>query len=275
MLSFRHFFIGFSSIFVLGAIAISSCAKKDEITKLTGNQVQGSGLVDNSWTFDKAHSNVNWETNYLSYSTGKLTGRFDNFNFYPKFIFNENDLPSCKLNAWISLSSIDSGEPGRDGAGKCIRSYLGVTYMDTLKTVVNPQSDSAWFYSTSFAKSGSGYVVFGNLRLNRYRAPSGFSDGVPILKPAVLYLTYNGTADFDTNGDNVNDRYRASFTGKLKFLRSDYMDTQSKVQWVPVPALADQTGNLTAANNKTYGVWTTNVADEMNLTINTQFYKNH
>jgi hypothetical protein len=47
------------------------------------------------------------------------------------------------------------------------------------------------------------------------------------------------------------------------------------VQWVPVPSLADQTGNLSAAANKTYGVWTTNVADEMNLTINTQFFKNH
>jgi len=275
MLLNRYIFLGFSAIIASVIITITSCAKKDEVIKLTGEPISGNGLVDNSWTFDKAHSNVNWETNYLNYSSGKLTGGFDNFNFNPKFIFNESDLNSCKLNAWIQLSSIDSGEPGRDGPGKCIRSYLGVTYLDTLKTIVSPQSDSAWFNSTSFSKSGSGYVVFGNLRLNKYRAPSGFVDGTPIVKPAIMYLTYNGTADFDTNGDNVNDRYRASFTGKLKFLRSDYMDTQSKVQWVPVPSLADQTGNLSATSNKTYGVWTTNVADEIALTINTQFFKNH
>jgi hypothetical protein len=53
------------------------------------------------------------------------------------------------------------------------------------------------------------------------------------------------------------------------------MDTNSKVQWVPVPKLSDQTGNITAAGNTTYGVWTTNIADEMSFNFNAQFYKNH
>jgi hypothetical protein len=81
--------------------------------------------------------------------------------------------------------------------------------------------------------------------------------------------------DFDTNGDQVTDRYRASFSSTLKFKRSDFMDTNSKVQWVPVPKLSDQTGNITAAGNTTYGVWTTNIADEMSFNFNAQFYKNH
>jgi polyisoprenoid-binding protein YceI len=252
-----------------------ACRKKDQVIPLVGTPVTGSGLVDMSWTFDKAHSNVNWESKYLSYSVGMLTGRFNNFNFNPKFVFNEADLSQCNIKAWVQLSSIDSGEPGRDGPGKCIRSYMGVTYLDSLKTIVNPVSDSALFKSSSIVKSGTGYVVFGNMHFNRYRAPSGFADGTPIIKPAVLYLNYNGTTDFDVDGDKVNDRYRASFSAKLTFKRSDFIDTQSTVQWVPVPNLADQTGNLTAANNKTYGVWTTNVADEMSFTFNAQFYKNH
>lgn len=260
---------------VLMAIFFSSCSKKDSVVKQTATPVTGNGLVDATWTFDKAHSNVNWEAKYLDYSSGMLTGRFNNFNFNPKFIFNEADLSVCKINAWVQLSSIDSGEPGRDGIGKCIRSYMGVTYLDTLKTVTNPTSDSAWFNSSSVVRSGTGYVVFGNLRFNKYRAPSGFADGTPIVKPAIMYLSYNGTTDFDTNGDMVNDKYRASFSARLTFKRSDHMDVNSTVQWVPVPALQDQTTNLSAANNKTYGVWTTNVADEMKFTFNAQFFKNH
>jgi polyisoprenoid-binding protein YceI len=262
-------------IFLSAILVFLSCRKKDQVVALEGTPVAGSGLVDVSWTFDKAHSNVNWESKYLDWSSGMLTGRFNDFNFNPKFIFNEAALSTCSINAWVLLSSVDSGEPGRDGVGKCLRSYMGVTYLDTNKTIVNPVSDSAWFRSTSVVRSGTGFVVFGNLRFNRYRAPSGFADGTPILKPAILFMNYNGTNDFDTNGDMTNDRYRASFSGKLTFRRSDYMDTQSTIQWVPIPALADQTGNSIAANNKTYGVWTTNVADEMSFTFNAQFYKNH
>ena len=262
-------------LFIAAVSIIISCNKKDQVTPIAGTPVSGSGSVDLSWTFDKAHSNVNWESKYLDWSTGMLTGRFNNFSFSPKFVFNEADLTKCSINAWVQLSSIDSGEPGRDGLGKCIRSYMGVTYLDTLKTITDPLSDTAWFRSTSVVRSGTGYVVFGNLRFNRYRAPSGNPDGAHIFKPAILYLVYNGTSDFDTNGDNTLDRYRASFSAKLKFKRSDFMDTQSSVQWVPVPALADQTGNISAANTKTYGVWTTNIADEMSFTFNAQFYKNH
>jgi polyisoprenoid-binding protein YceI len=264
-----------SLISVVTTLLLIACNKKDEITPLAGTPITGSGSVDVSWTFDKAHSNVNWEAKYLDYSSGMLTGRFNNFNFSPKFVFNEANLGSCNISAWVQLSSIDSGEPGRDGPGKCIRSYMGVTYLDTNKTVTDPLSDTATFKSTSVVRSGTGYVVFGNLRFNRYRAPSGFPDGTHIIKPVILYLVYNGTTDFDTNGDNVNDRYRASFSARLSFKRSDFMDTQSTVQWVPVPSLSDQTGNVSAANNKTYGVWTTNIADQMYFNFNAQFYKNH
>jgi polyisoprenoid-binding protein YceI len=263
------------SLLVLIVSVVAFACKKDKVTKMEGTPVPGSGNVDVSWTFDKPHSNVNWESRYLDYSSGMLTGRFNNFNFSPKFAFNEVDLSLCKISAWVQLSSVDSGEPARDGLGKCLRSYMGVTYLDTNKTAVDPISDSAWFVSTSVKRSGTGYVVFGNLKFNRYRSPSGNPDGMKIVKPAMMYLTYNGTVDFDNDGDNINDRYRASFSASLTFKRSDFMDTNSTVQWVPVPSLADQTGNMTAANNKTYGVWTTNVGDEMRFTLNMQFYKSH
>jgi hypothetical protein len=152
---------------------------------------------------------------------------------------------------------------------------MGQTYLDTLKTIVDPASDTAWFHSTDIRQTGTGYVAIGTFSFNRYRTPSGYPDGTPITKPCNFYFTYNGTVDFDTDGDFINDKLRASFTGRFSFLRSEHMDTNSTIQYLPVPALIDLAGNGVAANNTTYGVWTTNVADQMDLTLNMQFYKNH
>lgn len=257
------------------ALTLTTCKKKDTITELTGTPVSGSGLVDIFWTLDKPHSNVGWESDYMDYSVGKLTGRFNDFGFSPKFIFNEANLSACRINAYVILGSIDSGEPQRDGLGKCIRSYMGETYLDTNKTIVDPASDTAWFRSTNIQRSGTGYVAIGTFYFNRYRAPSGYPDGTKITTPVTLYFNYNGTQDFDTDGDFINDKYRASFTGHFSFLRSAHMDTASTIQYVPVPAQIDLPGNTVAANNKTYGVWTTNIADKMDFNINLQFYKNH
>jgi len=156
-------------LFSILIFSLVSCKKKDAITEQAGTQVTGSALVDVLWTLDKPHGSVCWESNYLDYSVGKLTGRFNNYGFSPKFIFNEANLSNCKINAWVTLSSVDSGEPLRDGLGKCIRNYMGVTYLDTLKTIVNPASDTAWFRSTTIVKSGTGYVAIGNFVFNRYR----------------------------------------------------------------------------------------------------------
>ncbi|MEW6469914.1 MAG: hypothetical protein AB1458_13380 [Bacteroidota bacterium] len=262
-------------LLLAGILLVVRCKKEDSITPVSGTPVAGSGLVDVSWSFDKPHSNVNWQSQYLDYSTGMLTGRFDNFNFSPKFVFDGANLANCRINAWVQLSSVNSGEPLRDGPGRCLRSYLGVTYLDTNKTITDPASDTAWFRSSNIVRTGTGYAAIGTFYFNRYRAPSGYPDGTRISQPAVLYFTYNGTTDFDTDGDGTNDKYRASFSGRFSFLRSQFMDTNSTIQWVPVPSLADAAGNVIAANNTTYGVWTTNVADEMSITLNMQFYKNH
>lgn len=258
---------------LLSVTVITRCKKEDTVMSLTGTPVSGTGNINPTWAFDKQHSNLRWETDY--YSKAKLTGRFNTFDFSPKFAFDEANLLNCSINAWVQLSTFDSGEPERDGPGKCGRSYLGVTYLDTLKTIVDPASDTAWFRSTSVVKSGTGYVVQGTFSFNRYRAPSGNPDGTRISKPMTMYLIYNGMKDFDTNGDGINDMYRASLAGTFTFNRSDFMDKASTIQWVPVPTVADAVGNSIAAKNKTYGVWSKSVGDEMSLTLNMQFYKGH
>jgi polyisoprenoid-binding protein YceI len=263
------------AFFLTAVTVVIRCKKEDVITPLTGVPVQGAAVINATWAFDKIHSNIFWATDYYDYSPTKLIGSFNNYNFTPKFSFDEANLSNCSINAWVQLSTFDSGEPGRDGPGKCGRSYLGVTYLDTLKTIVDPLSDTAWFHSTSVVKSGTGYVVQGTFSFNRYRTPSGFADGTHIAKPCTMFLNYNGMKDFDTNGDGMTDRFLASFAGTFTFNRSDYMDKDAAIQWVPVPSMADMAGNVVAANNKTYGAWSKSVGDEMILTMNMQFYKDH
>ncbi|MBK6986060.1 MAG: hypothetical protein IPH32_15535 [Bacteroidetes bacterium] len=62
-------------------ISLTACKKKDVVTELAGTPVAGNGLVDVLWTLDKPHGSVCWESNYLDYSVGKLTGRFNNYGF--------------------------------------------------------------------------------------------------------------------------------------------------------------------------------------------------
>lgn len=242
----------------------------------TGIFVPGTAVIDTSWTFDKVHCNVNWESRFYDFSATMLTGRFNNFNFSPKFAFNETDLANTSCNFWVQMSTFNTGEPGRDGYGKCGLNYLGITYLDSTKTQIDPLSDTAWFHASSFTVDAhEGYIMHGTFTFNRYRAPSGFADGTPITKNVDVHLSYNGMRDFDSNNDGTTDKFRAGFTGTFSFNRSDFMDINSTKAFMPVPTLADSVANITAANNKTFGVWSTSTADQMDLTINAVFYKNH
>jgi len=234
----------------------------------------GLPTVDGSWTHDQVHSNIQWATDFYDYSSTKLTGRFDVFNFRPALVFSDSNLAKCNINLWVSLSSFNTGQPGRDGNGQCGRSYLGITYLDSNYTMIDPNSDTAWFHSTSVVRSGSGYLVNGNFTFNRYRAPSGNPDGTPITHPCTLYLTYNGVKDFP-NASGSGGKYRAGLTATFTFLRSQYMDIASTAQYIPVPKKAAAAGNVTAANNKTYGVYSTSTSDSVIVVTNIEMYKNH
>jgi polyisoprenoid-binding protein YceI len=242
----------------------------------TGVFVPGSASLDTSWTFDKVHCNVNWQSRFYDFSSTMLTGRFNNFNFNPELEFNETNLAATKCDFWVQLSTYNTGEPGRDGLGKCGLNYLGIVYTDSTKTHVDPLADTAKFHCNSVTVDPhDGYVMHGTFTFNRYRAPSGFADGTPITKNVDVHLSYNGMRDFDSNNDGTTDKLRAGLTATFSFKRSDYMDQNSTKAFMPVPTVADSVANITAANNKTYGVWSTSTADQMDLTINAVFYKNH
>ncbi|HLG36181.1 MAG TPA: YceI family protein [Bacteroidia bacterium] len=242
----------------------------------TGIFVPGTANVDTSWTFDVVHSNVMWESKYYDFSATMLTGRFNVYGFIPKFKFDETNLAATDCNFWVQTSTFNTGQPGRDGLGKCGLNYQGIVYLDSAKTLVDHLSDTAKFRVNSVTvDTHEGYILHGTLTFNRYRTPSGYPDGTPITKNIDANLSYNGMRDFDSNNDGTYDKLRAGFTTTFVFYRSDFMDNASTKPFFPVPTVADSIANITAANNKTYGVWSASVADKMEITVNCQFYKNH
>jgi len=268
-------FIAFALIIATSVIFIRCTKGTDSVTALSnGNPVAGLPTVDASWTHDQVHSNIQWATSFYDYSSTMLTGRINNFDFRPKLKFDDSDLTKCQINMWAQMSTFNTGQPGRDGNGKCGPSYLGITYTDSNYNKVDPLSDTAWFHSTSVVRSGSGYIVEGTFTFNRWRSPSGQADGTPITHPMTMYLTYNGVKDFP-NATGGGGKYRAGLTGKFSFNRSDYCDKNSTKQYIPFPKKADLAGNTAAGTNKTYGVYSLSTGDEVDITVNIEMYKNH
>jgi polyisoprenoid-binding protein YceI len=245
-----------------GLFLFTQCSKDDKSELLTGTSVEGPADINlnDGWKVDKSHSNIGWETKYYDYSMTMLTGRFNNF-MATELVFNEKDLSKCKLNAWVQLSTFNTGEAGRDGAGKCGPSFLGVTYTDSARTVRDPASDTAWIKSTSFERSGNGYIVKCDFTFNRNRP-----DNSRITKPVVMYLKFEGVEQFDKDG--VPDRLRAGLTGHFTFKRSDHMDKNATKEFNPM-----NPSDPATAGNKTYGVYNTSTGDEMKVKINFQTFK--
>ena len=269
-------FIAFAVLVMATSITFIRCKKgTDSVSPLTdGTTMPGLMTINSGWTHDQAHSNIQWNTSYYDFSSTMLTGRINNFDFKPKLSFSDSDLTKCQIHMWAQMSTFNTGQPGRDGLGKCGLSYLGITYTDSNYNKVDPLSDTAWFHSTSIVRSGNGYIVNGNFTFNRYRGTSGQADGTPITHPVTMYLTYNGVKDF-ANATGGGGKYRAGLTGSFTFNRSDYMDKNSTKQYIPHPKNADVAGNNTAANNKTYGVYSLSTADQVKVLVNIEMYKNH
>lgn len=284
------------ALLLIGSVVFTFCKKEDKVTPLTGGTpVTGNAFIDTSWTFEKAHSNVNWETRYADYSNTMLTGKFNDFQFKSyglrpdgktlkqSWFFDQTNMSKCYMKAWVRVSTYNTGEIGRDGYTGCGQNYVGSVFTDSNKTTPDPKFDTAWFESTSFTQVGTipaagypaNYIVKGNLMFNHYLNTPGETKGAIISKPVTMYLTYNGTTDLDANKDGTPDKLYRGFTGKFSFKRSDYTDKAATVAYNPFPKKSQEAANVAAANNKTFGVWSTSVADEIKVTINVEMYKKH
>jgi polyisoprenoid-binding protein YceI len=154
--------------------------------------------TNSTWTFDKTHSNVNWETEYYG-DHAYLTGKFNNFKI--DIVFDNASYETTQINAWVQLSTYNTGEPGRDGPGKCGPGYVGVKYLDTLFTP-DPATDSAFFKSTSTRIEKDMYVATGTFTF------------MGVTKTVDMYYTFTGITNEMSQGKASK---KAGFKGMFKF----------------------------------------------------------
>lgn len=219
-------------------LLFTQCEKEDEVKPLTSQDVTGQYTInttDNSWRFDKVHSNFSWQTAYVG-DQALLTGRFNSFG--TDMDFDQSDLENSSVVGWVSLRSFNTGEPGRDGLGKCGPKYVGVEHNgDTLPDgSLDPDgiigsTDTAWFNSTEIVAYGDAYKATGTFD---FKGETSTVD---------LIFTYITEKDYSKEQDGTN--IRASFKGEFDF-----------------------------SARETHGVTSTSIADLVTVKLNAQFKKN-
>jgi polyisoprenoid-binding protein YceI len=140
------------------------------------------------WTADPAHSDVSFSVRHMGISTVR-----GHFNVTATLNYNEADVAKSTVNATIDVSSVDTGESGRD------TDIIGAAWFDTA------HFKTATFTSTSVAKSGDHLTINGNLTLHG------------VTKPVVLQ------AEGPTGPINGMDhKPHAGFTATTTIKRTDF-----------------------------------------------------
>ena len=143
-------------LIVSGLGYVVSCTHDNELTPppasntaviTRGNNVHLPGDLTtgdtSEWKFDKSHSSVLWETNYVG-ASGLLTGRFNQFGIHDvtdakmlnytvagqplldtSWAFYESDPAKSYFNGYVQVNTSNTGEPGRDAG--CNIGNLGTT----------------------------------------------------------------------------------------------------------------------------------------------------
>ena len=150
------------------------------------------GVPAGQWYFDKAHSNVNWETAYQGVGS-LLTGKFTYF-VLKNLTFDEQNPGSLSLEAYVRLNSVNTGEPGRDGG--CLLGTYGTAAAKTVEpeNIATIKSTSAKYNTTD-----SDFLVTADFTFH----------GVTL--PVTIKLTYVPQTHFES-GFTI-----AGFTGQFEF----------------------------------------------------------
>ncbi len=157
---------------------IASCTHDDEIfDPIEDSTFEYGGdiiKVSDGYNFDKTHSSVRWESAYLA-NSALLTGRFNNFEGTVDFI--QNDPENISFSGKVLLSTVNTGEPGRDQG--CLVGTFGIVEGDIT-------SDEATLVSKSVAfDNNGGYNVKADLTFHGVTSEVDFK------------LNYSGITFFD------------------------------------------------------------------------------
>jgi len=147
-----------------------------------------AGAQTSTWTADPAHSDVSFSISHMAISTVR-----GHFSVTATLNYNETDIAKSSVNATIDVSSVDTGEQGRD------TDITGAGWFDTA------HFKTATFTSTSVSKSGNHLTINGNLTLKG------------VTKPVVL------EAEGPTGPINGMDhKPHAGFTATTTLKRTDF-----------------------------------------------------
>ena len=188
----------FSSILLgcmVALFSITSCTHDDQVIGQIPDPTYEYGddiiSTNDGWSFDKTHSSVRWESTYLG-TSALLTGRFN--SFFADVDFDEGVPANTTFSGKVVLSTVNTGEPGRDAG--CLLSTFDVETLDT-----------AYLTSKSVELDGSGgYLVTCDFNFH------GVEDEV------VMKLEYSGTTRFDENSGMRNAPFSvAGLVGTFEF----------------------------------------------------------
>jgi polyisoprenoid-binding protein YceI len=108
-----------------------------------------------TWTADSAHSEVDFSIRHLGISN--VHGRFG--KIAGTIVFNDADVTKSTVTATVDVSTVDTGEPGRDNHLKTDGFFDVAKY------------PTATFTSTSVTKKGGNLAVSGNFTLHGVTKP--------------------------------------------------------------------------------------------------------
>ena len=174
------------TMYMFSMVVMFACRHEDQVIEpatikythsdavlLPGNLTSGN---KDEWKFDKAHSSVIWQTNYMG-AAGLLIGRFTQFGLAKvtddqainyvttgqplkdkDWAFYENDPSKSFFNGYVQVNTSNTGEPGRDNG-------CNITTLGTVAIVAGTQNltttNLAKIETTKieFDPSGPGYLV--------------------------------------------------------------------------------------------------------------------
>lgn len=176
----------------------SSCTREDAVISdlpPVAPHEYGSDTISSAnsikWVFDKTHSSVLWESPYKGVGS-LLTGRFNTFNAVVEFREDHPELTT--LSGFVVLSSVNTGEPGRDGG--CLLTTFGTTTI----------SDTARLVSKKVEFDGkTGYVVTADFTFHG------------VTKEVKMQLNYSGKTFFPHATDPLQSYWVQGLTGQFEF----------------------------------------------------------
>jgi polyisoprenoid-binding protein YceI len=147
----------FLLIIFFSGYAYISCTHSDALISTNGPKiVRGTQklnfITDPKVSFDKAHSNVGWETAYMG-GLSLLTGRFDTLGM-TSFNFDESNAAGISFEAWVWVNRVNTSEPNRDKG--CLQTTYGVNTTMTTETANVAIIKSK---SVELSTTDNGYIV--------------------------------------------------------------------------------------------------------------------